>query len=496
MKIKYYLTSVALMAAFGLTTAACSDENDDKENDTEINGGGNSDNNNDSETPNQTIKEIFGEIEGSLTAGRYFVSNHLVIPQGKSLILEPGVELIFTTKGVGSNHVPVEFSVKGNLYSMGTAEKPVLMTIPEEERTAENIFQEDHQWGGIMAYKTCNEMLIDHTVIEYTGGQVIEGSPAAAAGEYVAGDDAYPHITTTNPDGRYVITNSTIRYGWSDGIYMMGGKAIIAHNTFAANGFDGAEAVNIKAGCQVDVAGNIMYAPNTNGLKLSSGGQGENGKTQGKIKAYNNTILNSGWRRDGEKGGCIYAEKNVLADVFNNMLINCKYRAQTAGWKDPNNIDEGYDTHSTIDYNCYVSGNQKSDVIWAGEENDEGKWEAGSGIAFAWEGYNTKHKNYHLEDKTLEDGTVVPAIDAHSVIATEQNLPNPGFVNYDINTAKMSLVAYNEAWDFHVQHVIPGAYNGNDAFAQPYYLNDGLNVNGQTFKSPAVQPFFGAYGTK
>ena len=89
MKIKYYLTSVALMAAFGLTTAACSDENDDKENDTEINGGGNSDNNNDSETPNQTIKEIFGEIERLVTAGRYFVSNHLVVPQGKSLILEP-----------------------------------------------------------------------------------------------------------------------------------------------------------------------------------------------------------------------------------------------------------------------------------------------------------------------------------------------------------------------------------------------------------------------
>ena len=44
---------------------------------------------------------------------------------------------------------------------------------------------------------------------------------------------------------------------------------------FAANGYDGAEAVNVKAGCVVDVAGNVMFSPNTNGLKLSSSGQSE-----------------------------------------------------------------------------------------------------------------------------------------------------------------------------------------------------------------------------
>lgn len=103
-------------------------------------------------------------------------------------------------------------------------------------------------------------MLIDHTVIEYTGGQVVEGSPAAANGVYTAGDDAYPQITTNNIKGKYVITNSVLRNGWSDGIYLMGGQAIIAGNTFAANGYDGAEAVNVKAGCTVDVAGNISSA--------------------------------------------------------------------------------------------------------------------------------------------------------------------------------------------------------------------------------------------
>lgn len=435
------------------------------------------------------------EVSGTWAAGSTIeVNSHLLVPEGESLTIEPGVTVIFNSAGVGVNHVAIEFTVDGNLYCLGTESEPVRLTVAEGLRTEANTFA--GLWGGIVAGATCEEMIIDHTVIEYTGGQVIEGSPAAENGYYTAGDDAYPQITTNNPNGNYVITNSVIRYGWSDGIYMMGGNGIIANNIFAGNGYDGAESVNIKAGCKVDVAGNIMYAPNTNGLKLSSDGQDDVTRAQGKIKAYNNTIFNAGWRRDGEKGGCIYAEKNVLADVFNNMMVNCKYRAQTSGWKDPNNIEEGYDTKSVIDYNCYVSGSQQSDVIWGGEMNDEGEWEAGSGIAYAWEGYNYDHKNYHTEPYTTADGTVVPGVDVHSVIATRDNLPNPGFVNYDINTAKMSNVVYDDAWDFHTTNVIVGAYSGNEEFAKPYFQTNGLTVNGETYYSPAVKAQFGVYGAQ
>ena len=492
MKFKHYVMAAAMLAAFGTTFVSCSEETDGTENPS---GQGGNDQGGDNQGGNAYDLTVEGNVEGTWTKGsRIHVTGHITVPEGKSLNIEEGVELIFATEGVGVNHVPVEFIVKGNLYCNGTAENPILMSVPENQRLAGNIFQEEHQWGGIVAYPSCAEMLINYTTIEYTGGQVIEGSPAASAGIYEAGDDAYPQITTNNPDGNYVITNSTIRYGWSDGIYMMGGNAIIANNIFAGNGYDGAESVNVKAGCKVDVAGNIMYAPNTNGLKLSSDGQDDVTRAQGRIKAYNNTIFNAGWRRDGEKGGCIYAEKNVRADVFNNMLVNCKYRAQTPGWKDPNNIEEGYDSKSVIDYNCYISGNRQSDVIWGGEMNDEGEWEAGSGIAYAWEGYNYEHKNYHTAEFTTADGTVVPGIDVHSVIATETNLPDPAFVNYDINTAKMSEVVYDEAWDFHTANVIAGAYSGNEAFAQPYFQTAGLTVNGQTYYSPAVKAHFGVYG--
>lgn len=478
--------AVAMTGLMAFAATSCSSDDDN----TGGNGGG-------TEVP-PTITGVSGNVEGTWLKGTTVtVTGHIIVPEGKSLTIEEGVNVIFTPGGVGVNHTPIEFEVKGNLYCKGTAENPVRLTVPEANRTVANIFQSEHIWGGIVAYESCAEMLIDNTIIEYTGGQVVEGSPAANAGVYTAGDDAYPQITTNNPKGNYVITNSVIRYGWSDGIYMMGGNAIIADNVFAGNGYDGAEAVNLKAGCKVDVAGNIMYNPNTNGLKLSSSGQDDNLRTQAKVCAYNNTIINAGWRRDGEKGGCVYAEKNVLANVFNNMMVNCKYRAQAAGLKTPNSTDGGFDTKSVIDYNCYVSGSAASDVVWAGETDDQGNiTESGSGIRYAWEGYNSENKNYHISETTANDGTVVPAVDANSLIATEKNLIDPAFENYDINTGKMSRVDYDEAWDFHVKTVAAGAATGSEPFAKPYYAASALTVGGTAYSSPAVKAHYGAYGLK
>lgn len=462
MKFNALLVSAALMT---MTLAACSE--DDPVNPDNNQGGG-------GEEP--TTETVEGNVEGTWEANSIInVSGHITVPAGKSLTIEEGVQVIFDDGGVGANHVPVEFTVDGNLYCMGTAENPVLFSVAEEDRTNENIFA--GLWGGIVASNSCGEMLIDHAIIEYTGGQVVEGSPAATNGIYTAGDDAYPQITTNNINGKYVITNSVLRNGWSDGIYLMGGQAIIANNTFAANGYDGAEAVNVKAGCVVDVAGNIMFSPNTNGLKLSSSGQSET-RGMAKIQAYNNTIINAGWRRDGEKGGCVYAEKNVLANVFNNLMVNCKFRAMTPSFKKPNDPEEGYNSESVIDYNFYASGSQKSDIVYEEE----------SGVAYAWAGYNYGHKNYNTG-----------VVDAHSVIATENDLKNPQFENFDVNGVALTEYAYEDGWDFHVKSgspVLTGAYSGTDAKMVPYFSSNGLSVNGATYNSPAVKAQFGAFGVK
>lgn len=462
------IRKIILMSACALASAACEDR---------LGNGGPSDGQTQDVTEAEGVWETGSTIE---------VASHILVPEGKSLIIEPGVTVVISSSGVGVNHVPVEFTVDGNLYCLGTAEKPVRFTVDESLRTEENTFA--GLWGGIVAGAACSEMVIDHTIIEYTGGQVIEGSPAAENGYYTAGDDAYPQITTNNVNGKYVITNSILRNGWSDGIYMMGGNAIIAGNIFSANGYDGAEAVNIKSGCKVDVAGNIMFSPNTNGLKLSSSDQSEV-RHQALVQAYNNTIINAGWRRDGEKGGCIYVEEMANVSVFNNLLVNCKFRAITPAYDEPGSEDCYDSENSMIDYNFYASGNVKSSLVFSGSYDDDGETVYYSGVEYAWQGYAYGHESYD------------PSADTHSRIAkSEADLESldPCFVSYDINSDP-ALYGWSDSWDFHVNSgspVLSGAYVPESESRKPFYSENGLTVNGTTYTSPEVRPWFGAYGTK
>lgn len=462
-----------LSAALAFVFAACEKENGNGNGNGEIPG-----------TTEETVRILTGTLESGTTLE---VDSHLLVPEGESLTIEPGVTLVFSSKGVGVNHVAIEFTVDGNLYCLGTEDQPVRLTVAEDERTQANTFA--GLWGGIVAGASCEEMIIDHTIIEYTGGQVVEGSPAAENGYYTAGDDAYPQITTNNADGNYVITNSIIRNGWSDGIYMMGGNAIIADNIFSANGYDGAEAVNVKSGCKVDVAGNIMFSPNTNGLKLSNSDQSEV-RHQALIQAYNNTIINSGWRRDGEKGGCIYVEEMANVSVFNNLLVNCKFRAITPAWSTPTEEDCYDRENSMVDYNYYASGNVKSSLVFSGEYEDDGEILHYSGAEYPYQGYAYDHEEYDNEKVDVNSKIAENAEDAAAM--------DPDFVNYDIN-ADPALYEWNDSWDFHVNAgspVLEGAYVPADAARKPFYFETGLTVNGKTYTSPDVQPYFGAFGTK
>ena len=63
------------------------------------------------------------------------VSGHIVVPEGESLTIEEGVQVIFDDAGVGANHAPIEFTVDGNLYCEGTAENPVRLTVAEEDQS-------------------------------------------------------------------------------------------------------------------------------------------------------------------------------------------------------------------------------------------------------------------------------------------------------------------------------------------------------------------------
>lgn len=455
MKKTFKVLATALCVALTASLASCSDDNGKNDPDLPV-----------VPKPDITLTDTEMTVSGTWAAGTtVMLDRHLVVPEGKSLTIEPGVNIVVSDKGVGINHAPIEIIVRGSLYSLGTVEKPITISVAAEQRTEANTFK--GLWGGIVCTETCPEMALDHTIIEYTGGEVIEGSPAAEAGIYTAGDDSYPNITTNNINGRYAITNCIIRNGKSDGIYMMGGQAVIANNRFVANGYTGAEAVNMKAGVKADIAGNVIFAPNTNGLKLSSAGQSET-RQQCQVNAYNNTIVNAGWRRDGEKGGCIYVEKNALVNVVNNLMVNCKFRAQTPKYTDPGKTDAGYDPRSIIDYNFYASGSQSTPIV--------GDMTVGNPA----DGYAQKNKNYS------------PDVDIHSLISRPGSLLDPGLKAFGLNTVSFTDFVWQNSWDLHLTAGSP-CLKDADGKVNPYFAA-GMAIGDRTYASPKAQPYFGALG--
>jgi hypothetical protein len=431
----------------------------------------------------ESLNNVSGNVSGTWSKNTTVnVSGHITIPEGQTLTIEEGVQVIFDDNGVGVNHTGIEFIVNGKLYCKGTEADPILFSCAAGKRAAANSFA--GFWGGIVATAQCPEMLFDHVIIEYTGSDCLSDSPSVLAGIYTAGDDITPHITTNNPQGKYVIVNSTLRYGRSDATYFMGGNAIIANNVFYAIGETGAEAVNMKAGCKVDAAFNLIFSPNSNGFKLSSSGQDDAaGRTQALVKAYNNTVINAGWRRDGVKGGSLYIEKGAKVSVFNNLIVNCKFMAMTPKWDTPN-PSNGADQASIIDYNFYASGAQQSSLTQDVSGNTQ----------TAYAGYTTGNSNYWHDGR---NGT--PKVDEHSIVCASAGDANtdPKFVNYGFNTVPLTSYTFDNDWNFHLQNgspVLSGAYSNFTGDYAPYFGTAGLIVGGVEYKTPVPAARFGAFG--
>ncbi len=403
-------------------------------------------NNNDTEvTPVEeekpTVQEsVAGEVSGTWKKGNtYKITGHLQIPAGKSLTIEEGVTVLFS-----DSVVKPEVVVLGNLYSLGTAEAPVKFTVPDAWKTAKNEF--GNLWGGLIAGPNAAEFVIKNTILEYGGAVTTEESPSVKAGLYkAAAGEHVPVIYYPALNGKLVVMNSTIRNFNEDGFYIEGGKVIIANNLFYTTGVSGGDAINIKSGVQADIAFNLVYSPNTNALKLSNSGDRS---PQAYIVGYNNTIINAGWRRPTTKGGSIWLEKSVRADLYNNLLANDRF-----GIKRDKGAPE--DNRSVIGTTLYYG---------------------------------------HSEDavKQFQPSTEIIA-GVNDLLAAKVGDNDPKFVNYPLSTS-MTNPTFNTAWDFHLQTGSPALGKGRTDFTRLYA--DGLAINGVTYKSPAPATYIGAFGTK
>lgn len=396
---------------------------------------------NPSVNPTPVVKEaVSGDVSGTWAKGStYKITGHLQIPASQSLVIEEGVTVVFS-----DSTVKPELIVRGNLYVMGTSANPVKFTVPDAWKTTAN--QWGNLWGGIIAAPTSAELLLDNAIIEYGGAVTTESSPSVKAGLYkAAAGNHVPAINYSNVNGKLIIVNSRLNNQNEDGFYIEGGKVLIANNKIYTQGVSGGDAINLKSGVQADIAFNMVYSPNTNALKLSNTGDRT---PQAYVVAYNNTVVNAGWRRPTIKGGSIWIEAGVRAELYNNLLANDRFGVK----RDPKNPE---DNRSKISNNLYygatqdgVTGFQPSTEIAAGT-ND-------------------------IISKTVGDN-------------------DPKFVNYPLSTDSKNAV-FNTAWDFRVQTGSPAIGKGTTNFT-PQFANGLTLANGKTYKSPTPSTTIGAFGS-
>ncbi|RAJ11132.1 hypothetical protein LX64_00740 [Chitinophaga skermanii] len=382
---------------------------------------------------------VSGEVSGTWTkGGTYTITNHIVIPEGKSLTIEEGVTVL-----MNDTTIKPEIIVKGNLYSLGTSNNPVKFTIPDNLKAANEF---GALWGGIIAAQTSNELVLSNTILEYGGAVTTESSASVKAGLYkAAAGEHVPALYYGNINGKLVVTNSTVRNFNEDVFYLEGGKMIIANNTFYTTGVSGGEAINIKSGTQADVAFNLIYSPNTNGLKLSNAGDRS---PQAHVIGYNNTIVNAGWRRPTTKGGSIWVEKNVRVDLYNNLLANDRYGIK----RDKGNPE---DARSTVGNTLYY-------------------------------GFSADGVAQFQPSTEILTGT-------NDIISATVAANDPKFVNYPVSTASTNAT-FNTSWDFHLATGSPALGKGKTGFTR--HFSGGLTVGGVTYTSPAPTSNIGAFGTK
>jgi hypothetical protein len=393
----------------------------------------------DNSDPKPEEQTVAGEVSGTWKKGSIIqVTGDIIVPAGKTLSIEEGVTVVMDTTA------KPEIIVNGNLYATGNASNPVKFTVPETARTTKYKFGK--LWGGILASKTCAELVLDNVILEYGGATTTEASTSVKLGLYkAASGENVPALWYSNVSGKLVVVNSIFRNFNEDCTYLEGGNIIFSNNKFYTTGVTGGEAINIKSGCIADVAYNLVYSTNTNALKLSNSGDRT---PQAYVVAYNNTLINTGWRRPTIKGGSIWIEASVRADLYNNLLANCRFGIKR-------DVKKPEDSRSVIQNNLYY-------------------------------GYNQTTVDQFQPTAEIASGT-------NEIRGTKAGDNDPKFANYPLSTDVMNA-DYNSSWDFSLLSGSAALNKGITTFTRNF--KTGITANGKTYTSPEPANYIGAFGGK
>jgi hypothetical protein len=425
-----------------------------------------------------------GTLKGTMLAGKtYRIKRDIIVNPTDTLVIQPGVKLYFGATPVGGNAISV--IVHGTLLSLGTQTKPIYFTVenqtktdtPGQDPTTDPAYK--GLWGGILGDIDTKNMIIKWTHVEFGCGKLLT-SPVTGISN---GGSAYM-ISFVNPDGIFVLEDSWVYGGVDDPIRIQGGKINVMRNTFEKGGLFGGESLNVKSGTVGNYAYNVTIGSATNGPKASNKG-GKNPQTN--IYMYNNTIINSGYRRNSDgRGGSLNFEEGAKGLAFNNIVVNCKYglRILTA----PKGTATQYSGNPLppSDFANITYGNNFYYVDSLKRANQIYPVESGTGVPT---GTNADIPNFTTLGITLASTFpptatgIVAAYDGTAAIQAAGT--NPKFVNFTLPyNGRPQDISYATGFDFHLQSGSPALGKGNTSFSP---LNAGVPVS-DNFGSSGITP--------
>jgi hypothetical protein len=301
-KVMYTLTGLLMMVSF----CACHKEETVSISEAKISAG----------QPIST-DTLTGTIKGTLKSGKtYFFKSDITINVGDTLLMLEGSRLIAIGDGKSTATSP-QITCNGTFISLGTPNNHNFITIPDDLRTTANIGK--GFWGGIQCGANSGDVIIKWTHMEFAGGPA---GPAADPAVFAAGDPRNS-LSYTNVNGNVIIEDSWVYGTTDDGMRILHGKVSVMRNTFEACGKAGGEGLNLKNGTLGDVAYNVNIGSATNAFKISNSGAGP---VQTNVNVYNNTMLNCGFRQlKSGRGGSINIEKGAQGQIYNNVIVNCRF---------------------------------------------------------------------------------------------------------------------------------------------------------------------------
>lgn len=391
------------------------------------------------------------------------------VPEGTSLYIEPGVHVTVSHDSQEEDKHPIEIVALGNLYAMGTADKPVVITSDTGK---------PNDWGGIICGYNCSEVVLSHVELADCGATPTESSMSFQNKLFKTTiDGGVPAFHFCNTNGRFAMIGCYLHDNYNDQTYFTGGKGVITGCTFADNGNsnDGGEAVNVKSGCTLDVAFNLIYNACTNAFKLSDGGVEKNFAS--KLVIYNNTIVDCGWRRTkNKKGGNVWLEKGIAPVFVNNLMVDNRYGIRQPQ-KDGGDID-----NSILAPNCLFAS---TDDVVKQQAKDYSMivWDDNNKVSTSPEDLSKLFVNFAQSDKM-----------------------NINCESDDV--AKGAPLAWNSGWDFHLKADAVALSGATSSVARNFVTGlpffgmkkvkwvDSDNDQNYYFTAPMASAFFGAFGTK